>query len=92
LSAKISRLELVPKTTAKVAVGTATGGTAVNIRREAQTFNEYDNPGEGAIYGEHVTAIHGLTTTHPSMRDAKEIYPVWERFCQWIRSNVSPDE
>ena len=90
LSAEISRLELVPKTTAKGIV--ATGDTASSIQREPNTFNEYVNPGEGAIYGEHSTALHGLTATHPSIRDAEEIYPVWQRFCQWLRSNVSPDE
>ena len=91
MSADISRLELVPKTTAKKIV--ATGDTAANnIRQEANTFNEYVNPREGVIYGEHSTAIHNLTATHPSIRDAEEIFPVWQKFCQWLQSNVSTDE
>jgi len=61
----------VPKTTAKGIVVTG------DIRRDAATFNKYVNPGEGAIYGDHSTARHGLTATHPSIIDAGEIYPVW---------------
>ena len=53
----------------------ATGNKASNTLREAVTFNEYVNPGEGAIYEARATSIHGLTATHPSIRYAEEIHP-----------------
>ena len=91
LSAEIARIELLPTTTAKGVVS-STGDTASSIRRESGTFNSFVNPGEGAIYGEHAVAIHGLHASHPSIRDAEEIHAVWHRFCQWIRANVARDE
>ena len=91
LSTEIARIELLTKTTAKGVVF-STGDTSTNIQREAQTFNSFINPGEGAIYGDHAVAIHGLHASHPSIRDAEEIHAVWHRFCQWIRDNVAPDK
>ena len=91
LSAEISRIELLPKINAKGIVS-STGDTASNIKREVETFNSFVNPGEGAIYGDHAVAIHGLHASHPSIRNADEIHAVWQRFCKWIRVNVAPDE
>ena len=68
---KIARIKLLPKTTTKGVVS-LTGDTANDIRRKAQTFNSFVHPGEGAIYGEHAIAIHGLHASHPSIRDAEE--------------------
>lgn len=48
--------------------------------------------GEGVIYTEHATSVHGLNESHPSIRDADEIVAVWHRFCEWIRTTVARDE
>ena len=91
LSAEIVRFELAPTTTSKGVVST-TNDTAVNVRRGPTTFNSYVNPGEGAIYAEHASSVHGLNASHPSIREADEIFAVWHRFCEWIRTNVPLDE
>jgi len=38
-----------------------------NIRRGAQTFNSFVNPGDGAIYREYMVTIHRLHASHPSI-------------------------
>ena len=75
LSAELVRLELVPTTTAKGGVSAA-NDTATSVKRDPLTFNSYVNPGEGAIYTEHATSVHGLNESHPSIRDADEIVAV----------------
>ena len=68
LSADVVRLELGPKTTTKGGVSAA-NDTATSVRREILTFNSYVNPGEGGIYTEHATSVHGLNESHHTMHD-----------------------
>lgn len=65
---------------------------ATNIRRNPNTFNEYVNPGSGAIFSEQCTNIHHLTADHPSIRNASEMFVVWSQFLAWIESNTERDD
>ena len=66
--------------------------TAGDICRQENTFNECVNPGEGAIFGEHVCKVHGLHENHPKIREAEKIGVVWNNFYRWIESMIRPGE
>ena len=78
LSAEILRFDVIPKRTTKGE--TTTNDSIANIGRNTKAFNSYVNPGEGAIFGESATAIHGLHENYPSIVNAGEVHAVWERF------------
>ena len=69
-----------------------TNDKTTDIRRNDNTFNEYVNPGSGAIFSEQCTNIHHLTEDDPRIRNASEMCVVWSRFIAWIESNTERDE
>ena len=90
LSAELFRMDLEPKVTKTGE--SASGDTASNVKRVASTFNSYVNPGEGALFSEASTSVHGLHSTDPRITSADDIFKVWASFTRWLHSNVGPDE
>ena len=52
------------------------------LRRE--TFDRYVNPGEGAIWDETITRIHGQHPTDPRIIAAQNIFHVWAELNHFI--------
>ena len=86
MTSEIFQLELVPGERKN------TKDTATNIKREADTFNKYVNPGSEALWNEQCTAIHGLHPTHKSIVSVDTMAVVWCQFEEWIQSNINWDE
>ena len=86
LSAEICRMTILPQGASK------TKDKASHIKREPLTFNEYVYPGEGAIYSQACTNIHGLSESSQCIKDASDINVVWSRFVGWINNNTARDE
>ena len=66
--------------------------TAAAIQRDANTFNAYVRPADGAIYSEACTNIHGLTADSPCIQQASDIDVVWSQFVNWINTSTARDE
>ena len=77
---EIFRLELVPGGRKN------TKYKSTNIKREADTFNKYVNPGSGDLWNENCMAIHGFHPTHKSIASADPMAVVWCQFEEWIQS------
>ena len=93
MSAELFRLKNVPgRKPGKDKAITPRKDTATDIKRDSNTFNEYVNPGEDAIWSTQATKIHGLHTKHPQIRTAYPMAVVWPQFEEWIKVNTAPDE
>ena len=55
------------------ASGVTTADKLESIEKEVDTFNEYVNPGDSAIWDEHAAAVHGLKRTDDCIKNAAEI-------------------
>ena len=90
LSAEMVRVELRPVETKKGS--SATMDYASLVSREALTFNQFVKPGEGAIWNDNVTSIHGLHQNHSSIIGADDINTVWEQFVRLNENNMKSGE
>ena len=86
LSAEICRL------TIQTSGRSSTKDTAAAILRDANTFNAYVRPADGAIFSEACTNIHGLTADSPCIQHASDIDVVWSQFVNWINTSTARDE
>jgi hypothetical protein len=57
-----------------------------------ETFNEYINPGENALWDPQCTSVHGLHTQSPEIINTDSIFPVWRRFTEFIDRHFSDDD
>lgn len=95
MSAEIVRLDLMSTLIAK---GKNKGKVmsnkdyALDIKREASTFNKYVKLSEGAIWNEHLTSVHGLSANHQDIQCANKMDTVWDEFIQWFNTNIRRDE
>ena len=90
ISAEMVRVELSLVTTKKGPSPTL--DYVSTICRETQTFNRFVKPGEGAIWNENVTSIHGLHSNHPSIVGADDMDTVWEQFVSWYEGHMQINE
>ena len=58
---------------------------------QGTVFNEYVNPGEDAEWNDEA-GVHGLSSTHPSIRSARKINEVWKSFCLFVDNNLLENE
>ena len=86
ISAEMVRVELSPVATKKGP--STTLDYASTISRDTLTFNRFVKPGEGAIWNENVTSIHGLHSNHPSIVGADDMDTVWEQFVSWYEGHM----
>jgi len=56
------------------------------------TFNRFVKPGEGAIWNDNITSIHGLHPNHPSIIGADDMDTVWGQFVWWYEDNMESGE
>jgi hypothetical protein len=52
--------------------------------RHTDTFNAYVNPGDRAIWGDAMTAVHGLRRTDTRIINAPPLREVWNNFVAWF--------
>ena len=90
ISAEIVRVELSPVATKKGPSPTLDYDSA--ICRKAPTINRFVKPGEGAIWNENVTTIHGIHSNHPSIVGAEDMDTVWKQCVRWYEENKKRDE
>jgi hypothetical protein len=64
--------------------------TPPTIDRCPETFDRYVNPGEGAIWDETLTRIHGLHPADPRIVAARNIFHVWAELNHFIQRHVPP--
>ena len=57
-----------------------------------ETFNEYINPGENALWDPQCSSIHGLHAQSPEITNADSIFPVWSRFADFIDRHFSDND
>ena len=66
------------------------GGNTIEV--EEETFNAYVKPGDGAIWDERLTSIHGLSAAKPEIQSTPDIFEVWTHFCHFVTSNIGSSE
>jgi hypothetical protein len=52
--------------------------------RHSETFNEYVNPGDNALWDDAATAVHGLRRSDAHIQHAQSIHVVWAQFVSWF--------
>ena len=84
LSAELISLEI-----SEAPNGSVTGDKLESAVKNPTNFNEYVNLGEGVIWDDYCTAIHGLRATDDCIKNAYGICLVWAGFLDWFRTHTA---